>query len=121
MYLCLPRHRPPPSVTPTHTLTHTHTHTHTYTHTHTGLVGGNFLFFWLTACVCVYLGAKRASAVAAAGEIFQSVNTRNAVFAPIAASVSLFGTYYLLKNQFDIATVYQVYTHRERERERERD
>jgi len=35
------------------------------------LVGGNFLFFWLTACTCVYLGAKRSSAVARAGEIFQ--------------------------------------------------
>lgn len=42
------------------------------------------------------------------GEIFQSVNTRNALFAPLAASASLFGTYYLLKNNFDIATVYQV-------------
>lgn len=38
----------------------------------------------------------------------QSVNTRNALFAPLAASVSLFGTYFLLKNNFDIATVYQV-------------
>ncbi|KAM3569120.1 hypothetical protein VYU27_008779, partial [Nannochloropsis oceanica] len=75
-----------------------------------GLVGGNFLFFWLTACTCVYLGAKRSSAVARAGEIFQAVTTRNAFAAPIAASVSLFGTYYLLKNQFDIATVYQLMT-----------
>ncbi|EWM21213.1 minor histocompatibility antigen [Nannochloropsis gaditana] len=75
-----------------------------------GLVGGNFLFFWLTACTCVYLGAKRSSAVARAGEIFQAVTTRNAFAAPIAASISLFGTYYLLKNQFDIATVYQLMT-----------
>lgn len=38
----------------------------------------------------------------------QSVNTRNALFAPLAASISLFGTYFLLKSNFDIATVYQV-------------
>lgn len=40
--------------------------------------------------------------------MFQSVNTRNALFAPLAASASLFGTYFLLKNNFDIATVYQA-------------
>jgi hypothetical protein len=74
-----------------------------------GAVGANFLYFWLTAVLSVYLGAKRAAAVARAGKIFQSLDMKNAVAAPFAASVSLFGTYWLLKNfQLDIATIYQV-------------
>lgn len=74
-----------------------------------GQIGANFLYFWLTAVLSVYLGAKRAAAVARAGKIFQSLDLKNAVAAPFAASVSLFGTYYILKNwQLDIGTIYQV-------------
>lgn len=74
-----------------------------------GQIGANFLYFWLTAVLSVYLGAKRAAAVARAGKIFQSLDLKNAVAAPFAASVSLFGTYWILKNwQLDIGTIYQV-------------
>lgn len=70
-----------------------------------------FTYIQITAVLAVYLGAKRSSATAKAGEIFQKFDTKNAVAAPIAASVSLFGTYYLLKNfQLDIATIYQLMT-----------
>lgn len=76
-----------------------------------GAVGANFLYFWCTAVLSVYLGAKRAAALDKAGKIFQALDVKNAVVAPFAASVSLFGTYWLLQNlQLDIATIYQLLT-----------
>lgn len=49
-----------------HTLT-THDATPTHDDRTGGQIGANFLFFWLTAVTCVYLGGKRSAAVAKAG------------------------------------------------------